>query len=173
MVVHVARLFLLPALLSRRGRRSYKARCFRGGGAAPTKISRPNSYMVGGATRPDIVVQIAGLFLLPALLSRRGRRSYKARCFRGEGAAPARLVAFAAGALLLQIYRIPMRVIAHFFYQARTYWVGNDVSGNIDDVFIFANGVIVIAWLPDGFTDFMCACGFNCLHQLWQCLSLI
>ena len=91
MVVHVAGLFLLPALLSRRGRRSYKARCFRGEGAAPTKISRPNSYMVGGATRPDMVVHVAGLFLLPALLSRRGRRSYKARCFRGEGAAPTKI----------------------------------------------------------------------------------
>ena len=71
----------------------------------------------------------------------------------------------------LQPNCIPMRVIAYSLYQPCAYWVGNNISCNIHNIFILPNGVIVIACLPNGFAN-----GFGRLwlhtsnHLLQSCL---
>ncbi len=48
----------------------------------------------------------------------------------------------------LQPNCIPMRIICNIINQASTQWVGNYISGYLFYIFIFANCVIIILFLP-------------------------
>ena len=66
---------------------------------------------------------------------------------------------------LLQPNRIPMWVITNALNQACANWVGDNVSCNIDNIFIFANGVIVVSCLPNGLANRLRGFGFYAFYK--------
>ena len=53
------------------------------------------------------------------------------------------------GHLLLQPDRIPMGILFNALHQVGSQGIGNQIAGNLLDVFFFAQGMIIKTALPD------------------------